>query len=88
MVSVAELVDYIDHFSHRLMQDALAEATAEYWRRRAQQFAEVGTPACDEISKACWARSHVALLGGEDLVVGDGEDQVVDHLGADRGVQR
>jgi hypothetical protein len=28
----------IDHFRARVLQDALAEATAEYWERRAQQF--------------------------------------------------
>jgi hypothetical protein len=28
----------IDHFRARVLQDALTEATAEYWERRAQQF--------------------------------------------------
>lgn len=26
----------LDHFRHRVLQDALAEATAQYWRRRAR----------------------------------------------------
>jgi hypothetical protein len=28
----------LDHFRARVLQDALTEATAEYWERRAQQF--------------------------------------------------
>jgi hypothetical protein len=28
----------IDHFSTRILQDALTEATAGYWERRGQQF--------------------------------------------------
>jgi hypothetical protein len=30
---------YVDHFRARVLQDALAEATAMYWRRRAETFA-------------------------------------------------
>jgi hypothetical protein len=32
------LADYIDHFRARVLQDALDEATAEYWHRRAAAF--------------------------------------------------
>jgi hypothetical protein len=28
----------VDHFRYRVLQDAFAEATAIYWRRRADQF--------------------------------------------------
>jgi hypothetical protein len=28
----------VDHFRFRVLQDAFAEATASYWRRRAEQF--------------------------------------------------
>lgn len=31
-------VDHIDHFQRRVLQDSLTEATAIYWRRRAQTF--------------------------------------------------
>lgn len=29
------LLDYVDHFQHRVLQDALAQATRSYWLRRA-----------------------------------------------------
>jgi hypothetical protein len=37
-MTVAGLVAHVEHFQHRVIQDALAEATAAYWRRRADQF--------------------------------------------------
>jgi hypothetical protein len=66
VVSPRQLVADVEHFAHRVIQDALAEATAAYWTRRAEDFANVGTPACDEVAKACRNRAAVALLGGED----------------------
>lgn len=56
----------LEHFRRRVVQDALQEATAAYWTRRAKTFAGVGTPACDEIARACanaaafhrWRRDH------------------------------
>lgn len=30
--------DYIERFTHRVIQDALTEALPIYWRRRADQF--------------------------------------------------
>ena len=47
----------------RAVQQTLLEATWAYWMRRAQVFAAVGTPRCDEIAQAC--RSHARLLAGE-----------------------
>lgn len=35
-MTLDQLTDYVEHFRRRILQDALAEATAEYWRRRAQ----------------------------------------------------
>lgn len=32
------LVDHVEHFRHRVVQDALADATAIYWCRRAAAF--------------------------------------------------
>jgi hypothetical protein len=43
----------LDHFTRRILQDAVQEATGAYWARRAQTFAHVGNPRCDEISTAC-----------------------------------
>ena len=35
---LVELVDYIEHFQKRVVQDALTEASAGYWRGRADRF--------------------------------------------------
>lgn len=51
-----------DHFVKRLLLDCLTEATAAYWQRRAESFAAVGTPSCDEIARACRARAAVAAF--------------------------
>lgn len=56
---------YIDHFRHRVLQDALAEATADYWLRRGEAFAAVGTPACDATAQAC--RNHAYLIATAQL---------------------
>lgn len=38
MSTVVELVEYVDRFTERVVQDALCEAQAIYWRRRADQL--------------------------------------------------
>lgn len=62
MSTVADLVDHVDRFAELVVQDALNEATAVYWRRRAEQFAAVGTPRCDEIARACRNAATLALI--------------------------
>lgn len=64
MVRLTTLLENIEHFRWRVLQDALNEATADYWRRRAQDFRQVGTPACDEIAEACLNRARIAEIGG------------------------
>jgi hypothetical protein len=59
----------LDHFRARLLQDALTEATAAYWLRRAEQFEAAapkldeyhGTATRDELNEA-WARCHATAL--------------------------
>ncbi|SDD89829.1 hypothetical protein [Nocardioides lianchengensis] len=34
----AELVSFVEHFQHRVLQDALSQATAGHWIRRAEEF--------------------------------------------------
>lgn len=55
----------VAHFRERVLQDALNEATAAYWRKRAEDFRHVGTPECDEVAEACENRARVSLLGGD-----------------------
>lgn len=63
-MKITDLDAYVEHFRYRVLQDALTEATAHYWRRRADQFAAVGNAACDEIAQACLNRAALSL--GED----------------------
>lgn len=51
---------HLKHFTRRVLQDALAEATATYWRHRATTFDAVGTPSSDLIALNC--RRHANLL--------------------------
>jgi hypothetical protein len=62
-VTARKLVEHVEHFRHRVMQDALAEATAAYWNHRAEDFDAVGTQECDETAQACRNRAKVALDG-------------------------
>lgn len=38
-MKLEDLGVHVEHFRYRVMQDALTEATAAYWRRRADLFA-------------------------------------------------
>ncbi len=61
-----DLAAHVENFTRRVMQDALAEATANYWIRRAETFEAVGNPRCDEIAEACRHRATLGL-GADDL---------------------
>jgi hypothetical protein len=54
------LVKHVAHFQRRVIQDAITEATADYWDRRAATFTAVGTPGSDHVALAC--RRHAWLL--------------------------
>jgi hypothetical protein len=70
----------IDHFRARILQDALTEATAQYWLQRAEQFEDAaprldeyrGNATRDELNEAwtrCYAtaaacRRHADLISG------------------------
>lgn len=38
MSALPALIEHVEHFRKRVVQDALAQATATYWHRRADQF--------------------------------------------------
>ena len=71
MSAPGALADNVAHFRRRVLQDALNEACADYWRRRAEDFEKVGTPECDEIAQACRHRAEVSLVGGTSPEVDD-----------------
>lgn len=58
---------YLDHFRARVLQDALCEGTAAYWRRRTEQF-EWAKPRPDDFHgkattaelSAAWNRCHAS----------------------------
>lgn len=65
-------LEYVDWFQHRVIQDALTEATAAYWHRRAKAFDHVAAAAtgtrltrAQAIAQACRNRAQVALLTTE-----------------------
>ena len=64
------VAEHVEHFRWRVLQDALAEATATYWERRAAAFAIVGNALCDQVAQNC--RNHAWLLRDIGL---DGEAQ-------------
>jgi hypothetical protein len=37
-MNASDLTAYVDHFRRRVLQDAMAEATNNYWQRRADTF--------------------------------------------------
>jgi hypothetical protein len=58
--SLSDLNSMVEQTRRRVLVDALAEATSDYWLRRADQFAAVGTPECDMIARNC--RVHASLM--------------------------
>ncbi len=72
----AGLVAHIEHFRSRVLQDALLEATANYWIRRAKTFEAVGNPRCDEIALACRRHATLAPLGGDAGLVAAALEEV------------
>lgn len=76
-----QLADYVEHFRQRVLQDALAEATRDYWLRRAADFEAAlpregdFVPAGVDLERrrleiaaallACRKRAAVSMIGGE-----------------------
>jgi hypothetical protein len=56
-------IDLDEAMRRRSVQQAIAEATAEHWRHRAQDFERVGNPRCDQVALAC--RRKAAFLEWE-----------------------
>lgn len=57
---------HLEHFRRRTLYEALLEATAAHWLRRADTFAAVGTPRCDEIALACCNKAAFLTMYGLD----------------------
>lgn len=55
----------LERAAQRMLLDLLLECSAAYWRKRADEFAAVGTEAADEIARACWAKARFVEMGGE-----------------------
>jgi hypothetical protein len=80
----------IDHFRARILQDALTEATAQYWVHRAHQFQQAaprlgefhGNATREELNEA-WTRCHAttaACLQHADLIRGDYPEEISDEV--------
>ncbi|GAB3990079.1 hypothetical protein GCM10028771_06030 [Nocardioides marmoraquaticus] len=48
-----------------VLHDAWVQGDRAFWLKRAEQFAEVGTPSCDEIAQAC--RNRADLTSAADV---------------------
>lgn len=64
MVTPVRLADHFDHFTRRLLQDVMAQATRDYWLRRAADF-EAAKPVeppggfrDPEAAREQWRRCH------------------------------
>lgn len=78
IVTGLDLVDYVDNFRRRVLQDALTEATAAYWRARAATFedarprpgdfhGQAGTAELADLDRRCRdsaeaCRRHASLM--------------------------
>lgn len=49
----------IDRLACSMVLEILLSSRESYWLKRADDFAKVGTPACDEISRACRAKARL-----------------------------
>lgn len=83
MMNLADLPEYVEHFRQRILQDALTEATAAYWVRRAWQYErarpqpgqftgqataqEIAALDADLATKALNCRRKARLMLGGDL---------------------
>jgi hypothetical protein len=82
----------LDHFRARILQDALTEATAQYWVHRAYQFQQAaptlgefhGDATREELNEA-WTRCHAttqACLRHADLLRGEYPEPISDEVWA------
>lgn len=56
----------IDRLATLMILDILLEAQESYWVKRSNDFAKVGTPACDAIAKACKAKASLCCEESAD----------------------
>jgi hypothetical protein len=80
----------LDHFRARVLQDALTEATAQYWMHRAHQFQQTaprlgeyhGNATRDELNQRwldCMATAQ-ACLNHADLVSGEYPEPISEEV--------
>ncbi|HEY6684708.1 MAG TPA: hypothetical protein VI094_00720 [Propionibacteriaceae bacterium] len=78
------------HLAARVLQDALTEATADYWERRAQTFEDAapklgeyhGTAPRDELNEA-WTRCHAtaaACRRHAQLLLDERSEEISDEV--------
>ena len=65
-MKITDLEEYVENFRRRVLQDAMSEATAAYWTKRAQQFEAVGNERCFDSARACRHRAQLALSAEDE----------------------
>lgn len=71
---IRELVDTIDHFQKRVVQEAIREATADHWLRKAEEWDRVPDPDSDteiarrarSTARACREKAEILRRYGLD----------------------
>lgn len=69
--SIDQIDQHIARFTATVLHQALLEGTARFWRRRAEEFATVGTPDCDQIAQACHHHADLITTTGLDAAAED-----------------
>lgn len=62
MSAVVAVLEHIEHFRARVLQDALAEATSRHWRRRAEQLEWAMARPGDYTGQATQADRHARAV--------------------------
>ena len=58
-------METLEQCARRMLLEILLDGDVRYWHRRAQGFAAVGTPDCDVIARACFAKARMVALGDD-----------------------
>ena len=84
MSLVPDLMDYVENFRSRVAQDALAEATSNYWISRADTFEEAAPRPGDFTGAATPADLETQRQRLADIVRACRQRAQVSLLGGDR----
>lgn len=59
LIAMQSVLADVELLGWRFLRDMMQEAMPEYWERRGQAFAAVGSESADETAMACRAKAYV-----------------------------